>query len=68
MSAWKWSGCAVGFRGFQSMGREAAKKVEGWEIRRMGEFVTYIDGKSWKGLIICFLKVIMFTIGGPHKQ
>ena len=53
---------------FQSMGREAAKKVEGWEIRRMGEFVTYIDGKSWKGLIICFLKVIMFTIGGPHKQ
>ena len=56
------------FKGFQSMGREAAKKVEGWEIRRMGEFVTYIDGRSWKGLIICFLKVIMFTIGGPHKQ
>ena len=56
------------FKGFPIMGREAAKKVEGWEIRRMGEFVTYIDGKSWKGLIICFLKVIMFTIGGPHKQ
>ena len=37
MSAWKWSGCAVGFKGFQSMGREAAKKVEGWEIRRMGD-------------------------------
>ena len=29
------------FQGFQSMGREAAKKVEGWELRRMGEFVTY---------------------------
>ena len=29
------------FKGFQSMGREAAKKVEGWELRRMGEFVTY---------------------------
>ena len=25
------------FKGFQSMGREAAKKVEGWEIRRMGD-------------------------------
>ena len=41
MSAWKWSGCAVGFKGFQSMGREAAKKVEGLEISGMGEFLTY---------------------------
>ena len=29
------------FKGFPIMGREAAKKVEGWELRRMGEFVTY---------------------------
>ena len=29
------------FKGFPIMGREAAKKVEGWEIRRMGEFVIY---------------------------
>ena len=70
MSAWKWSGCAVGLRAFKVWGGRQLRKLKvgrygEWE---MGEFVTYIDGKSWKGLIICFLKVIMFTIGGPHKQ
>ena len=39
------------FKGFPIMGREAAKKVEGWEIRRMGEFVIYskLMGKAGKG-------------------
>ena len=39
------------FKGFPIMGTEAAKKVEGWEIRRMGEFVIYskLMEKAGKG-------------------
>ena len=64
MSAWKWSGCAVGFKGFQSMGREAAKKVEGLEIRRTGDFVTYskLMGKAGKGSSFVFLKLLYLLL------
>ena len=48
------------FKGFQIMGRETAKKVEAWEVRRMGEFVTYskLMEKAGKGESFVFFKFL----------